>query len=121
MTVSEMQLEQGRDHCCSIRCAIGLDVTNTGGAVDLVGDQRGHVIGVGIAVLEAPPGVVPVESSPDVEVLLEVVTQRNVDERHLARRQLHCRGEATLHDRDVRTCKVAVEPIDVRSILDAVD
>jgi len=53
-----------------------------------------------------------------VEVLLEVVAQREVDERPPIRRQLHGRREAPLHDRQIAGRQMAKELVDVRPDLE---
>ena len=55
-----------------------------------------------------------------MEVLLEVVTQREVEERSPVRRQLHRRRQPSLHDREVARGEVAVQLVDVRADLEAV-
>ena len=45
----------------------------------------------------------------DVQVLLEVVPQRHVDERTAGRDQLHGRREPALHDRDVAGGEMQVQ------------
>ena len=61
----------------------------------------------------APTGAVPIQPVPDVEVLLEVVPQRHVQERPPVRGQLHRRRQAALHDREVAGGQVPVEVVHV--------
>jgi hypothetical protein len=53
----------------------------------------------------------------DVEVLLEVVAQREVQERPPVRRQLHAGRQSPLHDREVAGGQVPVELRDERADL----
>ena len=63
--------------------------------------------------LHHPPGSVAREPVLDVEALLEVVPQREAEERPPARGQLHRGGQPALHDREVARREVPVEPVDV--------
>ena len=54
-----------------------------------------------------------------MEVLLEVVAQREVEERSPVRRQLHARRQPTLHHREVARGVMPVELVDVRAHLQA--
>ena len=56
----------------------------------------------------------------DVEVLLEVVAQREVEERPPVGGQLHRRGQPALDDREVAGGQVPVEVVDVGADLEAV-
>jgi hypothetical protein len=55
-----------------------------------------------------------------VEVLLEVVAEREVEERTPVRGQLHRRREAALDNREVAGCEMAVEVVDVGADLEPV-
>jgi hypothetical protein len=55
-----------------------------------------------------------------MEVLLEVVLEREVDERPLVGRQLHRGGESALHDRKVAGRQVLVEIANIGPDLEAV-
>ena len=68
-------------------------------------------IASGVAEIEVQhaAGAVLVEPVADVEVLLEVVAQRNVEERAAGRRQLHARGQPSLHDREVAGSEMPVQ------------
>ena len=55
-----------------------------------------------------------------MEVLLEVVAEREVEERPAVRGQLHRRRQAALDDREVARREVAVELVDVRADLEPV-
>src|SRR5215467_12086030 len=52
-------------------------------------------------VVESDPGAETIEPARHVELLLEVVAQRKVEERSPERSQLHGRGEAALNDREI--------------------
>ena len=78
-------------------------------AADLLGDRRRDHVGRRGVEVHAPPGAVAVEAMADVEVLLEVVAQREVEERPPARRELHRRRQAPLDDGEIAGREVAVE------------
>ena len=69
--------------------------------------------------VHAHAGPVLVEPVAHVEVLLEVVGEREVQERSLGRGELHRRRQPTLHDRQVAHGEVAVEAVDVAVDLEA--
>src|SRR5262245_745523 len=52
-------------------------------------------------VVEADPGAETIEPARHVELLLEVMAQRKVEERRPERGQLHGRGKAALNDREI--------------------
>jgi len=54
-----------------------------------------------------------------VEVLFEVISEREVEERGLRRDELHARRQATLDDRHVADREVPVQLMDVLLYLDA--
>ena len=60
--------------------AVGLDVVGDDVA-DVVSDGRRDQVGIARRVVHAPAGAVAVQAVPDVEVLLEVMPQREVEER----------------------------------------
>jgi hypothetical protein len=62
-------------------------------------------------------GAIAVQAVPDVEVLLEVMPQREVEERPLRCGQLHRRRQPALHDGQVAHRQVPVEAIDVAAHL----
>ena len=89
-------------------------------APDLLGDRGGDLVrAVGLEV-HAAPGAVALEPVADVEVLLEVVPEREVEERPPVRGQLHRRRQAALDDREVAGGEVAVEVVDVGADLEPV-
>ena len=57
----------------------------------------------------APAGAVALEAVVYVDVLLEVVAQRNVEERHAGRGELHRRGQPALDDGDIGRGHAQVE------------
>jgi hypothetical protein len=70
-------------------------------AADLGGDGGGDVGRARVLVVHVLPGAVALEPVADVEVLLEVVAERELQERPLAGGQLHGGGEPALDDREV--------------------
>ena len=76
-------------------------------------DRLGEGIRVGRGEVHAPARAVLVEPVTDVEVLLEVMGEREVDERPLGGGELHRRREPALHDGEVADGEVAIQPIDV--------
>ena len=66
------------------------------------------------------PGAVAVEAVGDDQALLEVVGQREVEERSLVGGELHARGQAALDDGEVAGGEVAVEVGHVGPDLEAV-
>ena len=90
-------------------CPVGRHGAIAGGTPDLGGDRlRQDVRGEGL-VVQPHPGAVPVQAVSHVEVLLEVVSQRDVEEGATGGRQLHRRGQASLDDGQVRDREVPVE------------
>ena len=69
--------------------------------------------------VHVPAGAVAVEAVPHVAVLLEVVAQREVEERPPGGGELHRRREAALDDREVAGGEVAVQVRHERPDLDA--
>src|SRR3954462_11550846 len=96
-TVARGASKQLREHRRSPAGAVTLDgAVGDVAAAELLGKRAGDL---GRAVrLEghAAAGAVAVEAVADVEVLLEVVAQREVEEGALRRRQLHRRRQAAL-------------------------
>ena len=77
---------------------------------ELTDDRGGQPVRVGgVGVVEAVAGAVPLQPVPDVEVLLEVVAQRDVDERAAVGGQLHAGGQPALDQRDVAGGQVLVQ------------
>ena len=72
-----------------------------------------------LVVRHAPAGAVAVEAVPHVEVLLEVVAQREVEERPPGGRELHRRRQAALDDGEVAGGEVPVQVRHERPDLDA--
>ena len=78
-------------------------------------------LGRRVVEVHAAAGAVALEPVADVEVLLEVVAQREVEERPLLRGQLHRGRQAALHDRQVAGGQVPVEVVDVGHDLEPCD
>src|ERR1700742_382662 len=72
---------------------VGLDGAVAHRAADLLSYRRGERLRPGLGVVHAPAGAVLGQPVPDVEVLLEVIAQRQVDEGALARGELHGGGQ----------------------------
>ena len=70
--------------------------------------------------VHAASGAVALESVADVEVLLEVVAEREVEERASVRRQLHRRRQAALDDGEIAGGEVPVELVHVGADLEPV-
>ena len=66
-----------------------------------------------------PAGAVTLEPVPHVEVLLEVVPEREEEERASVRGQLHRRREPALDDGEVAGGQVPIQVVDVRADLEA--
>ena len=78
-------------------------------AADLLGDRRGDDLGRRRLEVHAAARAVAPEPVPHVGVLLEVVAEREVEERPAVGGQLHRRGQASLHDGEVAGGQVPVE------------
>lgn len=78
----------------------------------------GDRLGRRVLEVHPPPGAVALQAVADVEVLLEVVPQREVDERPPVGRQLHRGRKAALNDREVAGGEVPVEVVDVGANLE---
>src|SRR6201999_4230084 len=99
--------------------AVGLDVAVADGLAGQFGDAGGDQVGVGRQVVHARAGAIAGEPVPDVEVLLEVVPEREVQERALGGGQLHSGGQPTLDDGHIAGAQVLVEAVDVAAYLEA--
>src|SRR5687768_1900612 len=69
--------------------AAGFDVAIQDGPLEPVGDRVRQHLGIGLVVVHAGPRAVPPESMRHMDVLLEMVPQREIEERPLRRGQLH--------------------------------
>src|SRR3954449_11944063 len=69
--------------------------------------------------VRASSGAVALEAVADVEVLLEAVAKREVEERSPVGGQLHRGGESALNDGEVAGGEVAVEIVDVGAHLES--
>ena len=65
--------------------------------------------GVDVANSMRRAGAIAVEPVGHVEVLLEMVPEREIEERRSRRRQLHAGGEAALHERQIAGGEMPVE------------
>ena len=100
--------------------AVGLDRAVADRAADLGRDGLRQRLGPGLVVVQAAARAVPVQPVPDVEVLLEVMTQRHVDERPSGGGELHRGGQPALHHGQVAGCQVPVQVGHVAAHLEAV-
>src|SRR6185312_10466396 len=82
-------------------------------------DAGGDQVGVGRQVVHARAGAIAGQPVPDVEVLLEVVPEREVQERALGGGQLHGGGQAALDYGEVAGAQMLVEPVDVAAQFEA--
>jgi hypothetical protein len=90
--------------------AVGGDGEVVDGLGQLFGDRFGQQVRVaGFGVREVVAGVVAVEAGPDVEVLLEVVLERDVDEGDAEGGELHAGSEAALGDGEVGDREMLVQ------------
>src|SRR5438270_10446972 len=79
------------------------------GPRQLVGHGGGDHLGRRRGVVHAPACAVALEAVGDVEVLLEVVAEREVEEGPVVGRELHRRGQPTLDDGQVAHRQVPVQ------------
>src|SRR5215510_12310404 len=93
--------------------AVGLNVAVADGLAGQFGDVGGDEIGVGGGVVHALAGAVAVKPVADVEVLLEVVAEREVQERALGGGQLHGGGQPALDDGEVADAQMLIEAVHV--------
>src|SRR6266581_9070873 len=84
-------------------------------------DRHCHFLRGRILEVHAPAGPIAIESMPDVEVLLAMVSEWEVDERTAGGGQLHRGAETTLRQCDIACGKVQVEVGDERPHLDSID
>src|SRR6266478_4417045 len=59
--------------------------------------------------LHAPSGAIAVETMGNMKILLEMVLEREVEERRSGGGQLHAGGEAALHQRQIARREMAIE------------
>src|SRR4051794_30903334 len=101
------------DRCRRTGCAVGLDRAVVDVAADLCGDRGGDLLGPVEFEVHAPPRSVALEAVADMEVLLEVMAKREVEERPPVRGELHRGGEPALHHGEIASGEVAVEVMHV--------
>src|SRR3954471_25239 len=106
--------------CGGERGAVGFDRSVVDHGSDLPGDRVGDHIGGCRGKVRASSGAVALEAVADVEVLLEAVAKREVEERSPVGGQLHRGGESALNDGEVAGGEVAVEVVDVGADLEPV-
>src|SRR5271155_2161212 len=93
--------------------AVGLDGPVAYWARDFRGYRRGERFRLGLLIVHVPAGAVLGQPVPDMEVLLEVMAQRYVDEGTLARGEFHGGGQAALHHPEVACREVPVKVMHV--------
>src|SRR5215211_1441368 len=91
------------------RRTVGLDWPIGHVRPELVADRRCNGFGRGGAEVHQPAGPVALEPVADVEVLLEVMPEREIEERTSVRGQLHAGREAALDDGEVAGGQVPVQ------------
>src|SRR5678815_2459722 len=111
--------EQVRDHAGGAFGAPGGHLPDLGALAQVVEDRRSQLLRAGHVVVHADAGAQAVEPAGHVEVLLEMIAQREVEERRLEGRQLHRGGEATLHDGEMGGGVMAEQMRHVRAHVDA--
>ncbi len=84
-SADDLKLEQLHEASGGTGGAVGLDIAVFDVAADLLGDRRRNPLWRGVIEVHATTGSVAFEPMADVEVLLEVVAQREVEERPLLR------------------------------------
>ena len=111
--------EQRRDELRRAGRAVGLDGRSSTGRSISSAIAAAMTSGGDVAVAQHPARPVALQPVADVALLLEVVLERDVQERPPCRRELHRRREAALDDREVAGDEVAVQVRDERPHLDA--
>src|SRR5690349_4878814 len=84
--------------------AVGAVERHRGGVyrlAEVLEHRRAQSLGAGVLEVEPDPGAEAIEASGDVQLLLEVVAQREVEEGRAESGQLHRGGEPALDDREV--------------------
>jgi hypothetical protein len=87
---------------------------------DLRGDSRADDLWCGGGIVHPPPGAVTGKPMGHVEGLLEVMAEREVEERPAGGDQFHGGRESALNDRQVADGQMAVQVMDVGMRLDAI-
>src|SRR5258708_134426 len=85
---------------------------------NLLSDRGGDNVGRCLCKVHTAPSLVAVKAVSHVEVLLEMVAQREVQKRALVRRQLHRRRQPTLHHRQIPDGEVTVQLLDIATHFD---
>src|SRR5271154_5879991 len=88
---------------------VGFTVSGAYRVRDFRGYRRGERFRLGLLIVHVPAGAVPGQPVPDMEVLLEVMAQRYVDEGTLARGEFHGGGQAALHHPEIACRQVPVK------------
>src|SRR5215813_399875 len=93
--------EQGADHAGGALRAFTRHVASLGRLPQVVEDGAGQIVDAGPVVLHAHAGAQAVEAARDVEVLLEMIAEREVEKGRAEGGQLHRAGEAALDNGEV--------------------
>ena len=113
------ELEQFGDERCGTCGAVTFDWPVVDLAPDLLGDHLGDGVGCCLVEVQHPAGAVLVEPVTDMEVLLEVVTQRNVKERPPGCGQFHAGGQPALHHCQIAGGEMSIQLRDKPAHLEA--
>src|SRR5262245_17708103 len=101
--------EQAGDHPRRALGPAGLHLAVVHGLAKVIEDGITQLLDRRAVVVHPHAGPQAIQPARDVEVLLEVVAKRKVEEGRLEGGQLHGRGEAALHDGEMRGGVVAEE------------
>src|SRR5439155_6369611 len=99
----------------------GLDVPGEHRTLEAVGDRLRERLRGGLVIIHAGAGAVPREAVRDVDVLLEVIAQREIEEWTLRRRELHAGAEPALDHGEVARGEVRIEVGDEAAVFEACD
>src|SRR5687767_3332761 len=102
-------LQKLRDQPGRASRTIGLHGAIAHLATDVLSDGVGDDVWRGGREIHASSGAIAAKTVRDMVVLLEVMAQREVQERPLIRCQLHRGGEAALNDCEITSREVAIK------------